>query len=217
MTIYFKKRKSNHKLIFSLPKTVNILITLGSERLYSDLSRKFSSRSSSPSDSTTVLRIDKSGGCVDRSATYMRALRHAQIREYFFGKTSTSIDEILAPSSQSADFDDLNIFRLLPPSSTTTTSADYSLDMMSGSSNTLYEKVNITADELKDRILAVTTAGPKESGSSIRDASVRGYLYVAEVDEVKRKVRLLSPQPGQTPGQALVVGVWPEGVEGLVS
>ena len=32
-----------------------------------------------------MLRIDKSGGCVDRSPDYMKALRHAQIREYFFG------------------------------------------------------------------------------------------------------------------------------------
>jgi polyribonucleotide 5'-hydroxyl-kinase len=83
---------------------VNILITLGSERLYSDLARKFSSRD--PSDPITVLRLDKSGGCVDRSEEYMKALRHAQVREYFFGHGENT----LAPSSQTCEFGELNVF-----------------------------------------------------------------------------------------------------------
>jgi hypothetical protein len=87
--------------------TVNILLTLGSERLYSDLSRKFSTRTDD--ERVSVLRIDKSGGCVDRSPDYMKALRHAQIREYFFGHG----EDALAPSSMSADFGDLNIFRVV--------------------------------------------------------------------------------------------------------
>jgi len=85
---------------------VNILITLGSERLYSDLSRKYLYRD--PSDPVHVIRLDKSGGCVDRNEEYMKALRHAQIREYFFGLGENT----LAPSSQTCDFRDLNVFRL---------------------------------------------------------------------------------------------------------
>lgn len=177
---------------------MNIIITLGSERLYSDLSRKFAARTSDPNDVVTVVRIDKSGGCVDRSSEYMRSLRHAQIREYFFGKASAA-DETLAPSSQTADFSDLHIFRLA--------------DEQEGGQ---YEKIAVDAD-LKNKILAVTMAGPKDGHAVIRDSSIRGYLYVAEVDEVRKKVRLLSPQPGQTPGTAMVVGSWPEAVEGLVS
>lgn len=38
----------------------------------------------------------------------MRSLRHAQVREYFFGHGEGT----LAPSSQMADYGDLNIFRL---------------------------------------------------------------------------------------------------------
>ena len=85
---------------------VNILITLGSERLYSDLNRRFSARTEEP---VNVLRIDKSGGCVDRSEDYMKALRHSQIREYFFGHG----EDALAPSSMTADYGDLNIFRVI--------------------------------------------------------------------------------------------------------
>ncbi|KAL6710371.1 Cleavage polyadenylation factor subunit clp1 [Coniothyrium glycines] len=199
--------------------SVNILITLGSERLYSDLSRKLSTRSSSdPTDCITVLRLDKSGGCVDRPESYMRALRAHQIREYFFGK-ALSADETLAPSSQTADFADLNLFRLLPAASSLHAESgggEYNGNSFGGGAP-LYERIVPTEEVLKNRILAVTTAGAKEAHAVIRDSSVRGYLYVADVDEAKKKVRLLSPQPGQTPGSAMVVAEWPEEVEGLVS
>lgn len=65
-------------------------------------------------------------------------------------------------------------------------------------------------------MLAITTAGAQESHAGIRDASIRGYMYVAEVDEAKRRVKLLSPQPGGVPGGAVVVGRWPEDVPSLV-
>jgi hypothetical protein len=42
------------------------------------------------------------------------------------------------------------------------------------------------------------------------------YVYVADVDEVKKKVKLLSPQPGGIPANAMVRGKWPEDVPGLV-
>lgn len=89
---------------------VNIVFVLGSERLYSDLSRKFPSTPSNASpDTVHIIRLDKSGGCVDRSEAYMKALRHAQIRAYFFGHGD---EAALAPHSQSAGFDELNIFRI---------------------------------------------------------------------------------------------------------
>lgn len=152
----------------------------------------------------SVIRLDKSGGCVDRSRDYMQTLRHAQIREYFFGKG----DETLAPSSQMADFSDLNIFRVIEGQGTVTD--DY------GFHEPIYEKVS-PSEALRDSLLAITTASPNDKHESIRDASVRGYIYVADVDEVKKKVKLLSPQPGQTPGNAMVLGSWPENVPGLVN
>lgn len=39
----------------------------------------------------------------------MKALRHAQIRSYFFGHGENS----LAPTSQTADFGDLSIFKII--------------------------------------------------------------------------------------------------------
>lgn len=80
----------------------------------------------------------------------------------------------------------------------------------------LYERVAPSA-ALTNKLLAITTANPNDRHEVIRDSSVRGYVYVADVDEAKRKVRLLSPQPGHLPGSAMVLGSWPEDVAGLVS
>ncbi|CAO2654898.1 Nn.00g116310.m01.CDS01 [Neocucurbitaria sp. VM-36] len=188
--------------------SVNVLITLGSERLYSDLARKFSNQIRDPSESVSVIRLDKSGGCVDRSEEYMKALRHAQIREYFFGKG----DETLAPSSQTADFADLNLFNIVQGSD----NAEYRPGDYDASLAPIYEKITPSA-AIQNKLLAITTASPNDKQEVIRDASIRGYIYVADVDEAKKKVKLLSPQPGQTPGNAMVLGSWPEDVPGLVS
>ncbi|KAG9197967.1 Cleavage polyadenylation factor subunit clp1 [Epicoccum nigrum] len=190
--------------------SVNILLTLGSERLYSDLSRRFSSRTDD--ERVSVLRIDKSGGCVDRSPDYMKALRHAQIREYFFGHG----EDALAPSSMSADFGDLNIFRVVESGANNFAAGDADDYASSSGSSTIYERVT-PSSALMNKLLAVTTASPNDKHEVIRDSSVRGYIYVADVDEGKRKVRLLSPQPGHLPGSAMVLGSWPEDVAGLVS
>ncbi|KAL1798652.1 hypothetical protein ACET3X_002689 [Alternaria dauci] len=188
--------------------SINVLITLGSERLYSDLSRKFSARTGGdPSESVFVIRLDKSGGCVDRSEEYMEALRHAQIKEYFFGKG----DETLAPSSQTADAADLNIFRVIEED-VNGGMDEYGMTV----ERQIFEKVT-PSEAMQNQLLAITTASPNDPQAVIRDSSIRGYIYVADVDEAKKKVKLLSPLPGATPGNAMILGKWPEAVEGLVN
>ena len=177
----------------------------------------------------------------------MKALRHAQIREYFFGQG----EDALAPSSMTADFGDLNIFRVVEGTFFPHTLFYYPMfvdlwfysfwgeddanvltatggsnnfaagdadDYTSSSSGstTIYERVT-PSSALMNKLLAITTASPNDKHEVIRDSSVRGYIYVADVDEAKRKVRLLSPQPGHLPGSAMVLGSWPEDVAGLVS
>ena len=70
---------------------------------------------------------------------------------------------------------------------------------------------------IQNSLLAISTAPANERQEVIRDSSIRGYIYVAEVDEARKKVRLLSPQAGQTPSTALLLGRFPEDVPGLVS
>ena len=69
---------------------------------------------------------------------------------------------------------------------------------------------------LQNVLLAVTTANASASQEAIRDASVLGYVYVADADDSKKKLRLLTPQSGRLPSKALVLGTFPEDVAGLV-
>ncbi|KAI4139086.1 MAG: hypothetical protein LQ340_008024, partial [Diploschistes diacapsis] len=54
---------------------VNVLFILGSERLYNDLSRRFSKPTTAGAEGVMVVKLDKSGGCVDRDAEYLQRLR----------------------------------------------------------------------------------------------------------------------------------------------
>lgn len=208
---------------------MNVLVTLGSERLYSDLARKLSNRD--PLETVTVIRLDKSGGCVDRSEDYMKTLRHAQIREYFFGHGENT----LAPSSQASDFGDMTIFRIVESKDKPCQALRYAgadslvapvhseyrsgdadeYDPTANGSNSIYECIPPSL-AIQNSLVAITTASPTDSQEVIRDSSVKGYIYVADIDDVKKKVRLLSPQPGMIPGNAMVLGPWPEDVPGLV-
>ena len=91
-----------------LLRVVNVLIVLGSERLYSDMSRRFAKQPLSGSESVAVLKLEKSGGCVDRDKKYLQEMRQAQIREYFFGTAANA----LSPHTQLVDFTDTTIYRI---------------------------------------------------------------------------------------------------------
>ena len=87
---------------------VSVIVILGSERLYSDMLRRFNGQNSSAGETVAVVKLDKSGGCVDRDEAYLENLRHAQIREYFFGDAKTT----LSPHIQQVDFSSVSIYKL---------------------------------------------------------------------------------------------------------
>ena len=89
-----------------------MVLVVGSERLYSDLSRKYANRTGD--EAISVIKLDKSGGCVDRDENYMKELRRLQIRSYFFG----SGDNFLSPSTYWEDYGALHVFKVVPGTST---------------------------------------------------------------------------------------------------
>ena len=192
---------------------VNVIVVLGSERLYSDLNRRFNGKSLSPGDSTVVIKLDKSGGCVDRDDSFRHQLREAQIREYFFG----DLKNTLSPHTQQIDFSQLTIYRI-PDASTEFSNSllpgDYDADERPVQS--VFEKVASPTPQMQNAILAIMHAEPFDAQESIRDASVVGFIYVAEVDEKRKKLKILAPVSGRLPGKAIIWGKWPEGSEKLV-
>ncbi|KAL4931586.1 cleavage polyadenylation factor subunit CLP1 [Aspergillus undulatus] len=70
---------------------------------------------------------------------------------------------------------------------------------------------------LANTLLAITHAPPTSSPAEIRDASTMGFLYVADVDSERGKIRVLAPVGGRVPSRAIVWGkTWPAEVVGLV-
>jgi polyribonucleotide 5'-hydroxyl-kinase len=69
---------------------------------------------------------------------------------------------------------------------------------------------------MQNSILAIVHADPNDTQENIRDASVIGFVYVAEVDEKRKKLKILAPLSGRLPNRAMIWGTWPEGVGDLV-
>lgn len=93
---------------FLLTFLVNTILVLGSERLHSEMQRRFSAYRTSLGNSITLVKLDKSGGCVDRDDQYMQQSSEAAIKEYFFGDTKST----LSPHTQSISFDDVAVYKI---------------------------------------------------------------------------------------------------------
>lgn len=222
----------------------------------------------------TVVKLSKSGGCVDRDAAFMKAVRESQIRTYFFGNpipstasaalsvsASSTTNVTLSPHAQQLDFDSLAVYNYtisLPdededeydpsqlgtgdtfipggsneaeraePQQAEDSSFTPSMPGLAGSSGEDATSAANSAVPLKkvprpaptvlaNSLLAITHAAPSAPSSEIRDASIMGFLYVADVDSEKGKIRVLAPIGGRVPPRAIVWGKkWPGEVVGLV-
>lgn len=214
--------KSNYDIITHIISEFNIslILTLGSERLYNDLNRRFGGDSS---EAVPVLRITKPGGAVEKDASFMKQLQTQQIRQYFFG---TSKDP-LNPHSHTIAFADLNIWRANSPSlalakhNNTSSDSEDDIPYAHRSSTSMSSEVDFERTtpslEMLGRLVAVKFCeGSETDQGTIRDSPVMGFAYVSEVDEAKKRVRFLSPHPQRWGSRAVVWGGFTEAVPDLV-
>lgn len=183
--------KSNYDLLAHIVSelSINIVLTIGSERLASDLTQRFSAIKN-PDEAVTVIRVAKPGGAVERDASFSKELRKQQIRNYFFGPGNS-----LNPHSHSSSFD--------------------AIDMFCAGCDTTFAKTK-PMPEMSGSLVAIKHCAGKSSAEDVRVSAVKGYLFVAEVDELKRRVRFLAPHPQTWGDRALVFGQgWPEAVGDL--
>ena len=199
----------------------------------------------------TVVKLSKSGGCVDRDQAFMKAMREGQIRSYFFGNpipstaasalslsASSTTNIPLSPHAQQLDFSSLSIYSISGPSGSSSDDDEDDYDPANLSSDSLLpggSALPTSQDEsesqslslkklpapaptgLANSLLAISNAPPTASPNQIRDSSIMGFLYVADVDSEKGKIRILAPVGGRVPARALVWGrKWPGEVVGLV-
>lgn len=221
----------------------------------------------------SVVKLSKSGGCVDRDAAFMKGIRESQIRTYFFGNpipstasaalsisASSTTNVTLSPHAQQLDYGSLGIYNytlasleededeydpaqfgandsFLPGGSNDaeTSGAPRSPDGSAApllgvisSTETAQPPPSATMVPLKktlppapstlaNSLLAITHVPPTANPAEIRDSSIMGFLYVADVDSEKGKIRVLAPVGGRVPPRAIVWGKgWPGEVVGLV-
>lgn len=167
-----------------------------------------------------MLKLPKSGGATDRDTTYMTALRTEQVKQYFFGTRR----QPLSPHTQMLDLSLLRVLRVPEPEDAELAGAFLPGDAEGGKAlggddghrgAALYAQTGLTL-AAAGALLVIKHAAPTDPHETIRDAPVLGYLYVADVDMEKRRVRLLSPVGGRLPERAIVWGRWPEGMGDLM-
>lgn len=73
------------------------------------MNRRFMKQAAGAGRTINVLKLDKSGGCVDRDAEYLRQLRQTQTREYFSGDPRN----LLSPHTQQIDFTDISVHKIV--------------------------------------------------------------------------------------------------------
>ncbi|KAL9072516.1 MAG: hypothetical protein Q9161_003528 [Pseudevernia consocians] len=190
--------------------SVSAVVVLGSERLYSDMLRRFNGQKTGAGETIAVVKVDKSGGCVDRDEMYLQQFRQSQIREYFFGDYSTT----LSPHTQLIDFNQLRIYKLAEPIDDLLKSL-LPGDVAEDSTSAIFDKVR-PSPQMQNAILTIVNAHPEDTQENIRDASVMGFIYIADVDEKKNKLKVLAPLGGRLPNKAIIWGSWPEGVSDLM-
>ncbi|KAL8987935.1 MAG: hypothetical protein Q9177_002921 [Variospora cf. flavescens] len=183
----------------------------GSERLYSDMLRRFQGQRMGTDVTTTVIKLDRSGGSVNRDEEHLQRHRQAQVREYFFGDAKVA----LSPHTQQVDFSQFTIYKIPEPS-------DMLASLLPGGEveeepthKPIYEQTQ-PSGQMQNGVLAIVQADVNDRPENIRDASVIGFIYVAEVDEKRKKLRILTPMGGRIPHRALVWGSWPADVGELV-
>jgi len=61
---------------------------------------------------------------------------------------------------------------------------------------------------MHNALLTLKHSAPSASQEAIREAPVVGYVYVADVEERTKRLRILSPVGGRLPVAAVVWGTW---------
>ncbi|CAZ85735.1 unnamed protein product [Tuber melanosporum] len=199
--------------------SITTLVVLGSERLYSDMLRRFEDRPNHQHQPPpiSIIKLSKSGGCVDRDDAFLRASRERSIREYFFGEPKK---RTLSPYTMTVGFDDLNIWRVSEASTLNASLLpighdDDEEDGGGGGGQALLVQAECSM-LLQHSVAAVLHAEVGDEAHVLAESSVMGFVYIASVDEQKRYMKILAPMPGRLPPKPLVVSSFPEPTFSLV-
>ncbi|KAI4347628.1 hypothetical protein L6164_008423 [Bauhinia variegata] len=168
----------------------NVVLVLGQEKLCSMLKDVLKN-----GPKVDVVKLQRSGGVVSRNAKVRQKSRSYRIREYFYGLVND-----LSPHSNIANFSDLFVYRVgggpQAPRSALPIGAEPAADP------TRIVPVNISLD-LHHSVLAVSFA---KEPDEIISSNVAGFIYITDIDMLRKKITYLAPSAGELPSKYLIVG-----------
>lgn len=169
---------------------ITTLLVVGNERMHSHFTNKLAG--------VEVVKLNKSGGTVDRQATFRQQENARAIRQYFYG---IPCEQPVTSFSTVVNFQEIKILRVgeeaVAPSST------LPLGEIPKSTDTLVFPVDPADESLSHSILAVTDATGEDE---VVGMSVAGFVNVTKVDLEKKRFLMISPVPGRLPKQTLLLG-----------
>ncbi|KAI8089895.1 Pre-mRNA cleavage complex II protein Clp1-domain-containing protein [Halteromyces radiatus] len=175
--------------------SVNVVVVLGHERLYSDMTKIYKDQ-----NNISIVKLNKSGGVVERDKQFKIQLQRSKIQEYFYGTSKCE----LSPYSMLVNFNDINVWRVgeaIAPSSA------LPIGMESKDNETEVVKVD-SYDMCLHSIMAILNADDSEHDNKLLESSVVGFIYISDVNEDKKKMTVLSPSPGRLPRRHVLMGAF---------
>lgn len=128
--------------------------------------RRFEDRQQNP---ITVVKLQKSGGCVDREESFMKQSRENAIREYFFGEAKRT----LSPYTMTVGFDETSVWTVGQVSNV---GAEL-LPAGEEHGQPLYSKTE-AGSMLQHSLMAVLHAEWGDSEQVMAESTVMGFVYV---------------------------------------
>lgn len=140
----------------------------------------------------SIVRIPTNPGVVKIDDITRRTIQKNQIREYFYGNINT----ILSPYTIGVDASDITVWK---PKSR------LNIQNFNITSFTELESVVVNGENLQNALVAITNANRGSFSDIILKSSILGYAFITEVNDLKKKLRILLPVPGRLPNKAMIL------------
>ncbi|SCU95833.1 LAMI_0F03994g1_1 [Lachancea mirantina] len=137
----------------------------------------------------TIVRLPQSSGVVAVDDVHKRFLQRNAIKEYFYGDHNVT----LSPYVAGVDFDMVTVWQ--PPSILENHESDPT-DLL---------PVEVNSSNLQHALIAITYAPRRASKDEVLHSPILGFGLIMEVNDVRKKLRILLPVPGNLPDKAMIL------------
>lgn len=168
----------------------NVAVILGE---YEEIKLQKIAARLSPYVGSHIINLPKLSGTIESDDVYRRSLHSSAIREYFYGTDQT----VLSPYAVGVDYEDITVWKHK------TILEDQGLSQEASSTELI--PVEIDPSNLQHALVAISYANRKAPASEVAGASLLGFGLITEVNEKRRKIRILLPVPGNLPNKALIL------------